>query len=142
MVGILDLRQVEIKRINRDEEYIKLQNKALVGWWNAFVQQNVPPPKTVAEFAYVDPIPDTVVEANDDMLDLKETIIEKQKKFNKLDKELKGLKDEMKLFIGENEGLVSNDELIATYKRVEVKEYVVSAKSYRKLNIIKPKENK
>lgn len=138
--GILDARQVEIKRVFRDEEYIALQNKALVGWWTAYVVQNVPPPKTVAEFAYVDPIPDTTIEANADILDLRATIQEKQVRFNKLKAELDNLKDEMKLYIGENEGLVSSGELIATYKRVTRKEYVVQAKSFRELRFVKPKQ--
>lgn len=139
VVGIIDAREVEVKRIERDEEYIQLQNKALVGWWNAYVMQNVPPPKTVAEFAFSDPIPDTTVEADVNILDLHKTILAKQEKFMKLKKDLDGLKDEMKTFIGDNEGLVSAGEVIATYKRVEKKEYVVRAQSYRELRLKKPK---
>jgi putative phage-type endonuclease len=140
VVGILDARKVEIRRIERDEEYIALQNKALVGWWTAYVMQNVPPPKTVAEFAFSDPIPNSVIEADNNILDLHETILKKQEKFNKLKKDIDGLKDEMKTFIGDNEGLVSTGTLMATYKRVEKKECVVPKQSYRELRLKKPKE--
>lgn len=139
VVGIIDNREVEIKRISRDEGYIALQNKALVGWWNGYVLQNVPPPKTVAEFAFSDPIPDTTIEADADMMDLHKTLLEKQGRALKLKKEVDGLKDEMKTFIGDNEGLISAGELIATYKRIEKKEYVVPKQSYRELRLKKPK---
>lgn len=139
VVGIIDRREIEVKRIERDDKYIKLQDKALVGWWNAYVVKNVPPPKTVAEFAYADPIPESSVEATKDILDLHNAILVKTEKFNKMKKDLDAWKDEMKLYIGENEGLTYNGDLIATYKRVEKKEYLVPAQSYRVLRVKKPK---
>ena len=133
VMAVLVGRKIKIIPIERDEEFIQKQNKFLVAWYNGYVKAVVPPERRAADFAYVDPISETVKEADEEITLVVDELKEKQEQAKLINKEVADLKDKIKEFIGDNEGLVRQGELIATYKMINKKEYVVPAKSYREL---------
>jgi len=113
---ITDRRQLKILRINRDEEYIGKQNKALVLWWNAHVVPQVPPEMTAKELSYLEPMAGSFIEATTEIQD-KLAELRKAKEDEKIcAKKVESLEDEIKLFIGDNENIVANGEIVATWK--------------------------
>lgn len=114
--GILDERELIIKRIERDEEYIEKQNQALVGWWNAFIVQNVAPPMTAVEYSFVEPMQDSWIEATGDIAETY-TNLKQQKEIKKnLEKEIEEKENKIKEFMGEKENLVLIDTIIVSWK--------------------------
>lgn len=132
-LAVLVGRKVKVIPIERDEEYIEKQNLALVGWYNAYVKNMVPPERQAADYAYVDPIAGSVKEANDEIITIIDTLKEKQETEKALKTEIDQLKDKVKEFAGDDEAIGREGEIIATYKMIHKKAYEVKAKSYREL---------
>lgn len=133
VVLITDRRQIKIIPIERDQEYIEKQDRVLVAWYNGFVKAVVPPERTAADYQYYEPIAGTTKEADTEMLAMIDLIKAKTKEYNDLKKEIDDLKDKVKEFIGDEENLTYAGEIVATYKMVHKKEFVVKANSYREL---------
>lgn len=140
VLAVLVGRQIKVIPIKRDDEYIEKQNLALVAWYNGYVKNVVPPERRAADFAFIDPISGTVKEADSEIEATVELLRMKQEEEKNIKKEVDDLKDKVKEYIGDDEALTNkNGELIATYKMIHKKEYVVSAKSYRELRFKKQK---
>jgi len=139
VLAVLVGRSIKTIPIKRDDEYIEKQNLALVAWYNGYVKAVVPPERKAPDFAFIDPIAGTVKEADDEIaqviIDLREAQLQEKEIKTKVDY----LKDKVKEFIGDDEALTKNGELIATYKMIRKNEYTVSAKSYRELRFKKQK---
>ena len=132
-VLITDRRQVKIIPIERDEEYIQRQNQVLVAWYNGYVKEVVPPERKAADYSFVDPIAGTTKEADEEILAVIDELKEKQGTEKTLKEEIDLLKDKVKEFAGDDEAITKNGEILATYKTISKKEYVVKAKTYREL---------
>ena len=147
---LVDNREFEIIPIARDENYIQMQNQALVEWWNAYVVTNVPPPMTAAEYSFVKPAVNSKIEVDSDTLKLINELIEVKKQYKVVEAHKSSLEDKIKQYMGENEGLTCNSDIIATWKqfqqnRVDTKKFkesfpevarlVLKESSYRKFDI-------
>jgi putative phage-type endonuclease len=126
--------------IKRDTEFIEKMVTFLVGWWTKFVLQNEAPPMTSFEFDHVEPIPGSVVEADEETLKLIETCQEKQKEEKLIKDEIESLKNKIKESIGEAELLTKDGNKIATYKTIKRAAYEVKESSYRQLKFVKEKK--
>lgn len=108
MKGFDDFRQYYIYR--NDELIAQIREEALKFWQCIF--DRVPPaPKTVEDFE-LKGCNNRPVEADDKIFDL----IERKKFLDGSVKELEQVKDEIKLYIGENETLMLHGEVLATWK--------------------------
>lgn len=116
---ILDKRQVEILRLNRDGEFIELQNKELELWWNEYVVMNVPPPETAAEWAKADPMEESYMEATPEGFKSYQELLNVQKEMKNLKEKEQELKDALIEEVQDNEALIYNGETIITYKQQE-----------------------
>ena len=113
---ILDKRTLEILRINKDGEFIKQQTFEINKFWNDYVVANIPPDMSVMEYAVEEPMIDSYITANDDIyLKLQESI-KIGKEIKALEEKKSELTDEVKLAIGDNESLLYNGEIVATWK--------------------------
>jgi len=133
VLAVLVGRQVKIIPIERDEEYIQRQNQVLVAWYNGYVKEVVPPERKAADYSFVDPIAGTTKEADEEILAVIDELKEKQGTEKTLKEEIDLLKDKVKEFAGDDEAITKNGEILATYKTISKKEYVVKAKTYREL---------
>lgn len=136
---LTDTRDFVYVPIKRDQEFIDKMVLFLVAWWEKFVLQNEAPPMTSFEFDHIDPVPGSVVEADEETLKLIETCQEKQKEEKLIKDEIESLKNKIKEAIGEAELLTKDGQKIATYKTIKREAYEVKASSYRQLKFIKTK---
>ena len=116
VIGIIDEREIVIKRIERDEEYIQKQNKALVMWWNAYVLTNEAPPKTAAEWSFEDPMSESLIEASGEIAEIYANLKGKKDTSKALKKEIDDDQDKIKEFMGDKENLVLSDKIICSWK--------------------------
>ena len=114
---ILDKREVQILRFNRDEEFITNQNTELLTWWNEHIIANVPPPETAAEWAKTDPSEGSFIEATQECYKNYQELLRVQKEKKNLETEETELKDKLIEEIQDNEALVYSGEIICTYKQ-------------------------
>jgi len=132
-------KEFKFKKIEKDKE---LQEKILneeIYFWNEYVlKKQIPNIITYFDKENIEKIYPKVknikiIEVNDNEFENKiEKMIEMENKIKKLNKEIDLIKNEIKIKIGENEGLKTN-KYIFTWKDIEKKEYVVPAKKYREL---------
>jgi predicted phage-related endonuclease len=113
---ITDRRQLKVKRILRDEEYIKKQNEALVLWWNAYVVAMVPPEMDEKEWGYVDPQPDSFIEATAEILSVVDELKELKEDKKKIEKDLEDAEKEIKLFLADKENITSAGDVVVSWK--------------------------
>lgn len=139
-VLILDQREIKNIPIERDDAYIEKQNFALNAWWNAYVVNVVPPPMDAADYSFIEPIPETSVEIDEEIEKILPELIDKKDQYKNLKVQIDELSDKVKTFIGDNEGLTQNGKIIATYKMIKKKEYLVKAHTERQLRFKKEKE--
>lgn len=132
-LAVLVGRQIKVIPIERDEEYIEKQNLALVAWYNGYVKAVVPPERTAADYSFIDPIAGSTKEADEEIIETIDLLKSKQEEEKLLKEEVDKLKDKVKEFAGDDEAITKDGEIIATYKMINKKEYVVKAKSYREL---------
>lgn len=116
-VLILDRREVEIKRIFPDKEYIQKQTQTLVAWYNAYVVPQVAPPMTAFEFAYSEPVLGSMIEADAKIADLVSKLKEKKALEKSIGKEVEDIENSIKEFIGESENLTYAGDILATWKQ-------------------------
>ena len=116
-VLILDQREVEIKRIVPDWEYIKKQTDAVAKWYNTYVVPMVAPPMTAYEYEYAEPHLGSIVEASDEIAEKVNKLKEKKEILKGVEKEIKDLENDIKEHIGEHESLVYAGEVLATWKQ-------------------------
>jgi putative phage-type endonuclease len=116
VVVILDQRDTYYIPFQRDDDYIEKQNRALVAWWNTYVVNNVPPPFTPIEYNFIEPTIRSEKEVDVKALETYKKLSEATKKYKEYKNLCDSLKDDLRLFIGNNEVLTSCGETIATYK--------------------------
>lgn len=122
---ILDQREVEIKPIERDEEYIEKQTEAVVKWHNAYVAVVVAPPMTAYEYEYAVPHLGSYVEASDEIADAVQQLRGKREIKKGIEKEIESLENKIKEHIGEHESLVYAGQQLASWKQ-HSREYIDS----------------
>lgn len=113
---ILDKRTLEILRINKDGEFIEKQTHDLNKFWNDFVVANIPPEPSVMEYAVEEPMIDSYATANDETYDKLQQVLRLSKQIKALETTKDELADEVKLVIGNNETLLYNGDIVATWK--------------------------
>lgn len=150
-VFLLDKKQTEIIRVNKDGEFIKQQNNALHKFWNS-VTNNVPPDPSVAEYAIEEPMQDSFTVASDEAYKKVQRILELSKQIKALEEEKNELSEAVKLEIGDSESLVYENEVIATWKaqkretidtkklKAEEPEIADKYKKVTTIRVFKPKE--
>lgn len=115
-VLITDRRQLKIKRIERDNEYIQKQNEALVKWWNHYVANMIAPELVASEIALLDPATGSFIEADEETVTLIDQYKEASENFKIAEKKKDSLKDQIIVKIGDKENLVSGGNIVATFK--------------------------
>jgi putative phage-type endonuclease len=113
---ITDRRQLKIKRILRDDEYIKKQNTALVMWWNAHVVPMVPPEMTAKEISYLEPMLGSFIEADEETYENIRLLKKAQENYKSAEELVEKIKSEIIKKINDKETLVYCGEVVATYK--------------------------
>ena len=116
---ITDRRQLKIKRILRDDEYIQKQNTALIMWWNTYVVPMIPPEMTAKEISYLEPMQGSFNEADEDTYNQVQLLKEYQSSLKEAEKKVDGVKEEIIKKIGDKETLLYGGEILATYKQQE-----------------------
>jgi putative phage-type endonuclease len=116
---ITDRRQLKIKRILRDDEYIQKQNTALIMWWNTYVVPMIPPEMTAKEISYLEPMQGSFNEADEDTYNQVQLLKEYQSELKEAEKKVDGVKEEIIKKIGDKETLLYGGEILATYKQQE-----------------------
>jgi predicted phage-related endonuclease len=113
---ILDKRVVEILRINKDGEFIKQQTIDLNRFWNDFVVTNIAPDLSVMEYAVEEPMIDSYVTADDMTYNKLKEVLKLSKQIKALEEQKDELADEVKLVIADNESLLYDGSIVATWK--------------------------
>ncbi len=134
---VLDQREVKVKRITPDWDYIEKQDEALTAWYNYYVVPMAAPPMDADELSHITPMAGSFIESDPHTSELCRTHTEKNQQYKSLEKELKGIKNEIKEFLGDNELLTSAGDVLATFKEISKKEYTVKANKYRMLSVKK-----
>lgn len=113
---ITDRRQLKIKRILRDDEYIEKQNTALVMWWNAHVVPMIPPEMTAKEISYLEPMMGSFVEADEETYTNLQLLKKAQINLKDAEETVDKIKSEIIKKINDKETLIYGGEIVATYK--------------------------
>ena len=139
---LTDTRDFVYVPIKRDQEFIDKMTTFLVAWWNLHVVQGEAPPPTAYEWDHFEPVPGTFIDIKDDEEAQKwvDECKEKQKQESKLKDEIEYLKNKIKEKLGENELLMKDGALVATYKMTKRAAYEVKESSYRTLKFVKEKK--
>ena len=116
---LVDGRYFHRLPIERDEDYIKKQTEALVGFWKGFVEPNVAPPLTAEELAFVETKKGEAIEADKIILDSYEELLKIKAEIKSKEEEKKRLESVIKLFIEDKEVLTVNGEPVVTWKQRE-----------------------
>ncbi len=115
---ILDRREVEVLRINRDGKFIEQQNLELRNFYQLVVD-NIPPEPSVSEYAVQEPMEGSFVDAGEEIYKKLAEALNYKKQIKELEEKKDELEDEVKLAMGDNETLLYNSEVIATWKSQE-----------------------
>lgn len=116
-VLITDRRQLKIKRIDRDDNYIKKQNEALIAWWNAYVVPMIPPEMNAKEVSYLEPMMGSFIEADEETVNQIQLLRARQAELKISEKKVDDLKDSIILKIGDKENLMYGGDILASYKQ-------------------------
>jgi putative phage-type endonuclease len=114
---ITDRRQLKIKTIERDDEYIEKQNEALIAWWNAYVVPMIPPEMNAKEVSYLEPMMGSFIETDEETANQIQQLKEYQLELKQCEKKVDDLKDDIILKIGDKENLMYGGDVLATYKQ-------------------------
>ena len=112
---VLDDRNYFEIEINRDDDFIEMQNKYLLNWWNRYIIGDEIPLKVVQDYEKENP-EIQVIEANDDILKVFESLVSSKEKFNKAKEEKEALEDKLKEFVGSNTDLMHGIQTLATWQ--------------------------
>lgn len=121
VIFLVDMRDIVVKEIIRDDNYIKIQTQALVEFYENHIKQNIPPPLKAIELDYKKQIEGSQIEATSEIADIFLQLQQKTQMINELKSEAEDLKNKIKEYIGINENLTLLDKVIATYKTHERK---------------------
>lgn len=105
-----DYRRYEIYR---DEELIEMLRNRAIEFWQRIQDRNPPPPVTVGDFNLRKPMLRSIT-ATTDMIQL----VEKIKKYKGYKKDLESFEEDLKLYIGDYEGIITElGTQLATWKQ-------------------------
>jgi putative phage-type endonuclease len=113
---ITDRRQLKIKRILRDDEYIEKQNTVLIMWWNAHVVPMIPPEMTAKEISYLEPMLGSYIEADEETYTNLQLLKKAQVNLKNAEDTVDKIKSDIIKKINDKETLIYAGEIIATYK--------------------------
>jgi predicted phage-related endonuclease len=103
--------------IERDDEYIKLQNEAIDDFWFNHVQKKIPPAMTGKDLGIRPPIEGTHIEANNEVTVAYQKLQIARGEAKDLVTRIEGLEETIKVFMGENEMLTIFGEPAITWKK-------------------------
>lgn len=112
---VLDDRNYSEIEITRDNDFIQKQNDYLCDWWNRYIIGDEVPIKVVQDYEKESP-DQQIIEANDDILKVFDSLVIAKEKFNKAKEEKEALEDKLKEFIGSNTDLHSGLQTLATWR--------------------------
>jgi len=114
---IADARKIAIKRIMRDDKYIKSQDAALVRFWDAYVVPMVAPEFEASEISLLDPAEGSFIEADEETVNLVSMLKEAKTELKNAEKKKDLLQDSVIKKIGDKESLTSGGSVLATFKQ-------------------------
>lgn len=110
MKGFDNFRQYEV---HRDDELIEMLDRRAIKFWQRVIDRNPPPPTTVSDFMIRKPVARSAI-ATPDIIQM----VDKIRKLKAGKKELESLEEDLKLYIGDFEGVVTEGgTALATWKQ-------------------------
>jgi len=129
--------------VDYSEDFAKVMEKAAADFMAALMLQDPSGlPLLPQDAEKMKPAEGTKVQATEEIMQRVSTLIELKNSISELKKTEKVVSDELKVFVAENEALVDGDRVLATYKTVSKKGYVVTPKSYREFEVQREKKEK
>ena len=112
---VLDDRNYFEIIINRDNDFIIMQNNYLIQWWDRYIIGNEVPIKVVADYEKENPELQ-VIEANEDAIKDYDELIMVKAEFIKAKEKKEAIEDKLKEYIGSNTDLMSGLQTLATWR--------------------------
>jgi hypothetical protein len=129
--------------VDWSEEFEKVMVDAAVKFHNAVVFGDVTDiPVTARDTESMKPELGSKIEATDEIKEKLAQFVKVKAEKGELEKEEKALKEELVVFVGENENLVEGERVLATYKVTHKNAFTVEAKDTRVFNIQREKKEK
>jgi Phage-related protein, predicted endonuclease len=117
-------------KIERDEELIKYIRDYAVFFWNNYILKNIPPkPENLDDVKKIYNIAKeyTTIEASENILNIVANIKINKEAIKKIEAENAQLETQLLEYIKDNETLIYNDIILATYKNQVTKKFDVNA---------------
>jgi len=113
--------KLEIITLERNLKFEKAIENKCIDWWEKHIIKNcAPKPTRVSDIdRYVKIIPESTIEITDEI----QQKIERIKELNPCVKELKELKDDIKLFMGPHQHLMCKGKVVGTFKEFQVNRF-------------------
>lgn len=115
--AVLADRHLTIFPVKRDDEYLKVQNKKLIAFWNENVLAKVAPEVTAADAVLLKAQTGSVIEATTAIVSEAESVRDLRKSISGLEKEKETHENIIKTFMLENEALSFEGKVLATWKQ-------------------------
>ena len=117
---LIDGREFKYFEYVRDEEFISSMTEKLIIFWVNNIQKNIPPePINSEDIVKMYPISNgQAIEATNETYYIYERLKELKTKGKELDDEIKKLEESLKLSFGENDTLMKNGQVLATYRNI------------------------
>jgi len=142
-VAVLDKKRFIRLDVDWSEEFQKVMVDAARKFHNAVVFGDVTDiPVTARDTESMKPELGSKIEATDEIKEKLAQFVKVKAEKGELEKEEKALKEELVVFVGENENLVEGERVLATYKVTHKNAFTVEAKDTRVFNIQREKKEK
>jgi putative phage-type endonuclease len=112
----MDARKIHNRIVTYDPEFAAKQKGFIINFWNENVIKNIPPDYTVEDYKKMVDIYDNYREVEADVIHKIKTIRELEDKAEEMNVQVEKIKDEIKMLIGQNEGIRFGIDILATWK--------------------------
>ena len=137
----IDGWELEIIPVERDDDFIAMMLEQAKEFWE-MVQSGTPPPIVASDTKRMKEEAGTFVEADGVTILDADEVLALMRLSKETEDKIDALKDRIRVYMADRELLKSGERVLARYKTVSAKGYTVEPKSYRKLDIVKPKKGK
>lgn len=131
-----------VLRVHATDKQLRQHIGRLQDWWTDYVLADTPPPERMrpADYVYLDVEPGSAAVADDETIELIDSIRRRQSRLRRLSERLDEQRDRLRMAIGDNERLLDhNQKELATWKRQTRKSYTVPEATTRVLRLKSPK---
>lgn len=112
----MDARKIHNRIVTYDPEFAAKQKGFIIHFWNENIIKNIPPDYTVEDYKKMLDIYDNYREVEIDVIHKIKTIRELEDKAEEMNVQVEKIKDEIKMLIGQNEGIRFGIDILATWK--------------------------